>query len=166
MAKKVVVLSLWLVLVPVQSNLVAADPRVKPLRGINTIFVQVDEMNPEASADGLSVDQVQQDAELRLRQSGLRVGTPSSAILYIRVQLLKSAAMSIYVYDITIQLDQEVSLVRDRSIGDFRATTWETGTTGIAPASKMKERVRQDLADFIDRFINAYLEANPKDAQK
>jgi hypothetical protein len=74
--------------------------------------------------------------------------------------------MSIYVYDITIQLDQEVSLVRDRSIGDFRATTWETGTTGIAPASKMKERVRQDLADFIDRFINAYLEANPKDAQK
>jgi hypothetical protein len=30
----------------------------------------------------------------------------------------------------------------------------------------MKERVRQDLADFIDRFINAYLEANPKDAQK
>jgi len=42
------------------------------------------------------------------------------------------------------------------------ATTWNTGSAGFVGSQRLLDYVRQSVKDHIDRFLNAYLAANPK----
>jgi hypothetical protein len=139
------------------------------LRGLQGIHVIVETIKPDAERDGLKKHQVQTDVELRLRQSGIRVlsqeetfATPGSPLLYISVNTSKSN-IPLYAYSVSVELHQDVWMVRDLNMKPVMGGTWSSGGTGSVGQDNIAE-VRENVLDNIDRFINAYLAVNPEQA--
>jgi hypothetical protein len=137
------------------------------LVGLTGVGVFVERMDPTAEKGGLAQSTLQTDVELKLRQAGIRVLgeneyplAPGSPRLYLRVSTFR-LELPLYAFDITLGLYQAVRLLRDPSIV-IGAATWETngriGTVGENKLSTLRERAR----DEVDKFINAYLAANPQ----
>ena len=151
------------------ASVVAADTELerRTLAGLTGVEVVVEPMDPAAEKDGLTTSTLRTDVELKLRQAGIRVLTsderlaaPGMPYLYLRVGTIKDEE-GLYAYDIDLELKQEVRLTRNPALS-LMATTWRVagwvGTIGSRNLSKVRERVR----DTVDQFINAYLAANPK----
>jgi len=135
------------------------------IKGIQAIKVLVERINPEAEKDGLRMDQLQNDVELRLRKAGIVVTPsaepPAEAVLYVNVSTHKS--LNLYAIDFSVNLGQAVMLVRDLKMStSIIAATWHRGAVGLADRDNLRTYVRDGLADLVDEFINAYLEQNPK----
>ena len=130
------------------------------LKGITIVEVVVEAMDPVAEQDGLTRAQLQTDVEVRLRQAGITVGPTLTGHLYVNVDTVKGDHGQTYAYNVSVQYVQQVVLARDPKAPIF-ATTWDTGGVGMMAASRLHE-VRQDVANYVDQFIKAYLEQNPK----
>ena len=130
------------------------------LKGLKTIKVVVEHLTPEAEGGGLTKDQLQTDVEVRLRNAGITVTSSiEEAYLYLNVFTVK-ASSGLYAYHIRLEFNQEVILERNRNVS-LLAPTWSLDLGGIVGAQKLHE-VRDDVVDMADKFINAYLEQNPK----
>ena len=130
------------------------------LKGVTIIEVVVEEVDPVAERDGFTRSQLRTDVELRLRQAGITVGPTLTGHLYVNVDTVKSDNGQTYAYNILVQYMQPVVLARDPKASIF-ATTWETGGVHMVAANRLRE-VRRSVANYVDHFINAYLEQNPK----
>ena len=130
------------------------------LKGINTVEVVVEAMDPVAEQDGLARAQLQADVEERLRQAGITVGPTLTGHLYVNVDTVKGDHGQMYAYNVEVEYVQQILLMRDPQTLYF-APTWETGGVGMIATSRLRE-VRQDVANYVDQFIKAYLEQNPK----
>jgi len=122
--------------------------------------VFVERIGPEAERDGLAPSQLQTDVESRLRQSGIKVAPSSSGFLCVYISTVKNENLSIYAYSLRIEFVQDSMLTRNRRISSM-AATWSTGTVGMVDANQLSD-VRSVVADYVDKFINAYLEQNPR----
>lgn len=133
------------------------------LKGLGPIRVVVETVHPDAERDGLKQIQLKTDVELRLRREGVPVISesdprPGLPYLYVRVSTIKSDN-GLYAYSIDVSLRRIVVLnCVTRKI--MIAQTWEEGNIGLIGALNLKN-VRQTVGDYVDRFINAYLAANP-----
>ena len=152
-------IALLLLPVPAWSQESASHNRAT-LKGINTVEVVVEAMDPMAERDGLVRSQLQTDVESRLRQAGLTVGRTLIGHLYVNVDTMKSNDGKTYAYNVEVEYVQQVLLMRDPQTLYF-APTWETGGVGMIGAARLGE-VRQDVANYVDQFVKAYLEQNPK----
>jgi hypothetical protein len=130
------------------------------LKGLTTIMVVVERLTPEAERDGLTKEQLRTDVEVRLRKAGITVtSSVEEAYLYLNVFTVKGSS-ELYAYHIRLEFNQEVILKRNRNVS-LPAPTWSLDLGGTVGAKKLHE-VRDDVADMVDKFINAYLEQNPK----
>lgn len=129
------------------------------LKGIQAVQVVVEQIKPDAEQDGLTRSDLQADVELRLRQAGIPVG-PSSAAAGLIVNVNTTKASGMYSVNILVEVIQSVTLERTPSIR-LVAPTWSMTTVGLAGASHLRE-VRSIAAQIVDKFIDAYLEQNPK----
>jgi hypothetical protein len=145
----------------------AGDSDRESLKGLTGVRVLVENINPEAERGGLSAANIQTDMELMLRKAGIRVLskeewslTPGLPSLYVKVVVHKRFPYELYVYGITVGLEQVVML--SRNMQTVVAPTWSTdgaiGTVGVSQLSI----VRDDVKDEVDKFINAFLAENPK----
>jgi hypothetical protein len=157
-ASVVLILALPLLAAPARGQDGAAQRAT--LKGVTIIEVVVEEMDPVAERDGLTRSQLRTDVELRLRQAGITVGPTLTGHLYVNVDTVKSDHGQTYAYNVVVQYVQQVVLARDPKALVF-ATTWETGGVGMIVVDRLRE-VRQDVANYVDQFIKAYLEQNPK----
>jgi hypothetical protein len=139
------------------------------LRGLKGIVVTVNDVSTEVEHDGLTKSKLQTDIELKLRQAGIRVLSfqewehakdQTIGWLDLYVGALRSDTRSFYACSVRLKLMQSVSLVRDSSKLTF-ATTWSTGSVGIYGISNIA-KIRSEVADKVDEFINNYLAVNPK----
>ncbi len=129
------------------------------LRGLDEFAVVVD-LNLELEETGLNKNQLQTDVELRLRRDGIRVTSSGMAFLAINVNGFAGPDQTgLYVFSVTAQVIQPVSLVRDSDITIF-AGTWSLSLTGLAGSARVEGGVRNYVADLVDSFINAYLAEN------
>jgi hypothetical protein len=80
--------------------------------------------------------------------------------LYVNVQAIKNQA-HVYAFSANVELRQRVTLVGNPSMSVLAATWSATGIIGMVGSQKVAS-VRNDVRDLTDRFINAYLAANPK----
>lgn len=137
------------------------------LKGLDGLLVIVEDLGAEVERDGLTRDQLQADVELRLRKAGIRVvkrddaaATPGAPYLYVNLNALKHPDVALYVYALGLELTQRVTLVRDPKITAF-AVTWSVRRVGTIGAQRLGD-LRSTVTDYVDRFINAYLEQNPR----
>jgi hypothetical protein len=135
------------------------------LRGLKGVLVEIESIEPEIEQDGLTKAQIQTDVELKLRLAGIKVlseeewqkekGRP---FFYVCAHVRKYKVLSSYVFNIDIQLNQDVYLERYLNF-KIGAPTWSVSCLGII--SDLND-IRNVVKDKIDIFINAYLSVNPK----
>ena len=137
------------------------------LKGIKALRVQVAPLPPDLQRLGLAWDQLQADVELRLRQSGITVSDPgdtATPLLWVALNSQHQTDSPILGFSIKVEFIQFVRLSRNRNIR-APAPTWTVdgvGTADVRPSEATRTEIRGLLRDFVDRFLNAYLEQNPK----
>jgi len=136
------------------------------LRGLSGVYVVSENpLEEDAIRGGLSHDTIRKEAELKLRLAGIRVLSreewekePGRPYLQVWPKVLKGGVLGGYIYHISLEFKQYVSLVRSSSIQVF-GTTWSAEHMGYTPELK---DIQDKVKDRIDQFINAYLSVNPK----
>jgi hypothetical protein len=139
------------------------------LRGLHGVYVFVEPIKPDAEQDGHSRKQIQTDVELRLHKAGIRVlskeellTAPGWAGLRILVNTsTKRSGAQLYGVYVEVSLLQWVLLQRDLSMEGIPTQTWHVGGVSLVGASAIRQ-LREAVADYVDRFINAYLSVNRK----
>jgi hypothetical protein len=130
------------------------------LIGISQVRVQV--VPPDAKSDGLAKEQLQADVESRLQQAGITLAPMTLAtapVLWVLLTVDKVPGLAFYAASIRVELFQYVRVSRNE-VG-LGAPTW--GLEGIGSVSvDDPAELRSWAREYVDRFINAYLEQNPK----
>jgi hypothetical protein len=130
------------------------------LKGISQVRVQV--VPPDVEADGLTKEQLQAELELRLRHAGIALAPitlTTAPLLWVLLTIDKVPGLAFYALSIRVELFQYVRVSRS-GVG-LAAPTWGLEGIGSVPVDDPAE-IRSWARDFVDRFINAFLEQNPK----
>jgi len=141
------------------------------LRGIPGVYVAVQPFAPEIEKNGLTAAQLRSDTELRLRAAGIGVlsrdewsKTKGGPVCYVEVDIVNDILLSqalkadLYAYAITVELNQDVLLVRDTGIQTL-SPTWSGSYLGI---TNSLPRIRDKVRDLVEKFVEACLVVNPK----
>jgi hypothetical protein len=129
------------------------------LKGIASIKVFVEGVDPADKPRGLTRGQLQIDVESRLRKAGIAVSADATEYLYVNVNTLQSR-QRLTSFSVVVMVRQSANLIRDASIAAPAAITWWKGTDGITVASNLSS-VRDAVGDLVDQFISAYRKQNP-----
>lgn len=135
------------------------------LAGLPRFYVIVNS-TPAAERDGLTADLIRTAVEIRLRTTGIKVITKTDytaedGMLWITIDALKIEGMPLYAFSFSIDIKQFVAPPRDADLKVLGAT-WQAGGVAVIGQAKLREGARQDTLQFVDKFINDYLAANPK----
>ena len=152
----------------VSTDPVWADEK-EVLQGLEGVLVGVDIANPEIEKYGLTKQALQTDTELQLRQYGIKVlteeelpSTPGMPCLFIQVNLATTEDQPVAGGSITVELQENVLLLREPKRVCISATTWSKSGQIVVGEGRIKD-LRGMVKDFVNEFINDYLAANPKD---
>lgn len=135
----------------------AADDET--LKGITSIKVFVEGVDPADKPRGLTRGQLQTDVESRLRKAGIAVSVDATEYLYVNVNTLQSR-QRLTSFSVVVMVRQPAYLIRDASITAPAAITWWKGTDGITVANNLSG-VRDAVGDLVAQFISAYRKQNP-----
>ena len=133
------------------------------LKGIPAVWVAVEIRDPDGDWQGPTQAQVRTEVEERLKQAGIATTTQrgTTPYLYINVEAVKHADLSVYGYIIDVELRQAARVVRNPNILVF-ADTWSIHSIGTVGAADLAEHLRVKLATHVNLFIEAYLAMNPR----
>ena len=136
------------------------------LHGLPGVQVVVEAIQPDAEADGLSIQAIQAASDKILQSSGIwvltgqeRVRIPSAPYLYVNVNTTKSER-GLYSFSIAIQLNQAVTLLTAEKNRAY-ATTWSSGSTGQTGADNLPQLI-EVVEEHIKRFADDFLAVNPR----
>jgi hypothetical protein len=138
----------------------AATPDDDTLKGIASVKVFVEGVDPADKPRGLTRAQLQTDVESRLRNAGITVSADATEYLYVNVNTLRSRR-TVTSFSVVVMVRQSAYLVRDASITVPAAITWWKGTDGIIVTDNLSG-VRDAAGDLVDQFISAYRKQNLK----
>jgi hypothetical protein len=138
------------------------------LRGISGLGVVVEDISPDASADGLSQDAIRTAVERILRSKGVQVLTNnvertrsgSAPYLYINVNTLKEE-LGLYAYAVTVDLKQVVGLLSIKGKQAWGAT-WSASVVGMAREENLGQVIADGVEPLVKDFANDFLSANPR----
>lgn len=137
------------------------------LRGISGVGIVVEDISPDASADGLSQDAIRTAAELILRSKGIKVLTttektrPGSApYLYINVNTLKEE-LGLYAYAVNVDLKQVVGLLSKKGAQAWGAT-WSASVIGAVGEADVRQIITDGVEPLVKDFANDFVLVNPR----
>ncbi len=179
MRKKKVWSILILIFFASYSESIAIDTQEsrETIKGIQGFHVLVDVASALGEI-GVNGEQIQTDTELKLRSAGIRIvkmseakSIPGKPALYIFILGLKIPNLpmdsSVYAFYIQVFVLQMAFLECNPTVSDW-LQTWSTdyiGVRGSLNPDHIQKHIRDVTKDLIDKFINAYLSANPKGAR-
>jgi hypothetical protein len=137
------------------------------LKGLQGVQVTVDGVQPEEQKY-VSKKQLQNDVELLLRKSGIKVLTQEEGLnsagmphLYVHVNVVIDEEARMCAVHTLVELSEWVVLERSPKPITF-TEIWRVGKTGLGGLSSLKSWCRRTVKDLVEVFINDYLAANPK----
>ena len=133
---------------------------VRSLRGLQVMGVLVESLTPEGRRTGLTEEQIKTDVELQLRKVGIRVDDSADDYLYLNPHIIEVGEQDLFVYSMTLELFQGVTLTRDTSLS-ISAATWLRSVLGIIREEEARSGIRGSIRVLVDVFLNDYLTANP-----
>lgn len=135
----------------------AAEGFRATLAGLDAVNVQVEPLNADAEADGLTRSGLQSEVEGALREAGLAVLTPTELFAsavgtpFLHLDVMTIRLDGHYAYSVRLELWQAVSLVRDTRIRAL-ALTWSgsqlVGTVAAANLGELRATVRAAASEF------------------
>jgi len=137
-------------------------------RGLPGVRLLV-EVRPTIEQVDVSKQQLQIEVELQLRKAGIRVFTqeewftaPGRPDLYVVAQGLLPPNSLFATSFSSVMLTQQATL--DINTSSASVVTWSLTTIATPLAFRLSQAIREDTRDLVDKFINAYLNANPRPA--
>ena len=138
------------------------------LRGLQGVWVLIEDLEPEIERSGLTKNQIQKDVEGRLREAGIKTltqeeasKTPGEPYLYVNINLnAGKPGDETYSYSVDIGVIQGVRLQRDPR-QKIHAVTWSTGGVGSIK-KEFVNRLSDSVEDLVNVFVKAYLSMNPR----
>jgi hypothetical protein len=144
----------------------AGSDERESLVGLPGVLVVIEEINPEAQTDGLSVEAIQTAVELIFRSSGIpvltpseREMTPSRPCLYVQVNALNRGPT--YAVSLEVRLTQQVSLVH-RPGWKMIAATWNGDSVIIVGKAQLRMIISENIGPLVKAFANDFLAVNPR----
>ena len=141
---------------------------VETLRGINSIFLYVHSLPPQAEGFGLTQEKIQSDVKTQLQSAGVSVASyreccdiPGSPYLFVGVGLVDNPQHDIYAVTAHLELRQVSSLEREPE-SSYHATTWIRGETELVEATTLESAVQDLLHGWVKMFIYDYWSVNEK----
>ncbi len=143
------------------------------LERLEGIEVLVEEVKAELENYNLTAIQIQTDVEAQLHEAGIKVLSKEEnekiqplrkPYLYIRIDSSKLPwKREVIAYSVEIALKQLVTLPAQPKSArkPFYAPTWDKSIVGAATPREFSE-IRNGVQQLMDKFIKAYLAANPK----
>jgi hypothetical protein len=143
------------------------------LKGLEGVEVLVEEVKAELENYNLTAIQIQTDVEAKLREAEIKVLSKEEnekvqplrkPYLYVKINSHKLPwKREVIAYSIEIALKQLVALPgQPKSVRKpFYAPTWYKNIVGAATPKDFAE-IRDGIHQLTDKFIKAYLTANPK----
>jgi len=135
-----------------------------PLRGINTVAINIVGLSSEVRSHRLNEEQLRSLLAERLTGAGLRVvgvnrigAYPRGAVLSLRVNLTRSPYY-FFLYGINLTVHSKLSLAGDRDVYTS-AKTWSDGQVGMLMPREMR-KVRDLSLELANRFIEEYRRQN------
>jgi hypothetical protein len=139
------------------------------LRGLQGVYVLIEDMKPDIERAGLTTQQLQTDVEGQLRHAGLPVLTKDQAFrvqgapfLYVYVHLLPHP-IGLTAYSILVEVNQRASL--DLTGSSAYVSTWSVQRLGTV-GSRHLAKIQNDIRSQVDHFINVYHSVNPPPADR
>ena len=135
------------------------------LRGIFGLGVVIEEVSPDASADGLSQEAIRSTIEQALRSKGIRLLTErtrsgSTPYLYININTLKEE-LGLYAYTVTVDLKQLVGLPSMKNKKTW-GTTWSASVLGMVRQENVNQIIADAVEPLIKDFTDDFVAANPR----
>ena len=135
------------------------------LRGMFGLGLGIEEVSPDASADGLSQEAIRTTVEQALRSKGIRLLTErtrsgSSPYLYINVNTLKEE-LGLYAYTVTVDLKQFVGLLSMKNKKTW-GTTWSASVIGMVRQENVNQIITDAVDPLVKDFIDDFLAVNPR----
>ncbi len=135
------------------------------LRGLKSVALFVEQLNPQIEEDGLSAATLKTDTEIKLQRAGIKVlsreesyRTQGSAGLFLKAHVFRYNSAG-YVYNVSLSLKEEAHLSRVNYLAPL-ATTWESELSlGVTPDIS---EIRATAKGLVDEFVDMYLAANSK----
>lgn len=128
------------------------------LRGIKAVGVMVERIDPELEKNGITVSKIQNDVELTLRKSSIKVLDSDKEIfspyLYISIDSVESK-IGLYAISVQVMFYQEMIPPRDTSI-QVSASTWRTGSIMLLGKASLED-IRNSIKDHVEEFANDFL---------
>jgi hypothetical protein len=161
MTRRWVTISLMLINVigSVSLSCQAQDP--DGLKGINVVYVLVEDAPEGAKILGITAEDIQNDVEIKLLLAGMGVATlkdghnlPGRPHIYVRFTLTRGTEAA----SIQVELDQDAVLERNAEHAPS-AMTWNAGYILANPTAL---GIRDEIKRGVDAFLNAWLSANSK----
>jgi hypothetical protein len=111
------------------------------LKGITSVKVFVEGVNPADKSRGVTAKQLQADVASQLRKAGIAVSADATEYLYVNVNTLQSR-QRLTSFSVVVMVRQATYLVRDPSITAPAAITWWKGTdaTTVTPPARQRSR--------------------------
>ncbi|MDH4153287.1 MAG: DUF4136 domain-containing protein [Nitrospira sp.] len=135
------------------------------LRGLFGLGLVIEDVSPDASADGLSQETLRSTIEQALRSKGIRLLTErtrsgSSPYLYVNVNTLKEE-LGLYAYTVTVDLKQLVGLLSIKNKKTW-GTTWSASVIGMVRQENVNQIIADAVEPLIKDFVDDFLAANPR----
>ncbi len=135
------------------------------LRGMFGLGLVIEEVSPDASADGLSQEAIRTTVEQALRSKGIRLLTErtrsgSSPYLYINVNTLKEE-LGLYAYTVTVDLKQLVGLLSMKNKKTW-GTTWSASVIGMVRQENVSQIITDAVEPLAKDFIDDFIAVNPR----
>lgn len=135
------------------------------LEGLPGVGVKV-HVSDAAQEAGYTESRLRTDAELRLRESGIRVLSRDEVIATdgypdLRITLNAFDQDGLMVYSVDVELLQSVALRRQPSITLVEGVTWSVGSYGTVGQNRFREGMPSTIRSQVEYFINAFHSVNP-----
>ena len=138
------------------------------LKGLQGVFVLVEDLNPPEEQAGLKAAEIQADAEQKLQAAGIpllsktqAIDTPGMPTLYVSVSVASSTVTDLWPFSIDVNLEQQATLKRSPDTFVPTAVTWHVGSIGAVGKTDIRN-IRDRVNEQIAKFVNAYLKVNSK----
>ena len=136
------------------------------LKGLQGVFVLVEDLNPPEEQAGLKSADLQADAEQKLQAAGIpllsktqNIDTPGMPTLYISVSVASSSSTDLWPFSIDVNLEQQATLKRSPDTFVPTAVTWHVGSLGAVDKTNIRS-VRDRVNEQVAKFVNAYFKVN------
>ena len=143
---------------------VSSEYERQTLRGLQGIWVVVEDLPPEVERRGLTREKILSDVEQKLRGAGIKllnrnmcIVTPGRPQLYVNVRTFKPGEANGYAYYNSIDLRQVVDLERNQ-LRTF-SPTWSRYSAGIVSENQL-DLIRDDMRQMVDVFVDTWLTVN------